>query len=412
MRILQVTDFYWPVIGGLERHVETLALQLAANGHHVAVATLEHPTAPRHETLHGIDVYRMSGWHRVLKPLYQSPERPFHPTVADPGIVHSLRRIIRREQPDIIHAHGWSMHSLLPLLSGHGPRVVVTLHDYGLVCPTKTLFRGTAQCPGPSYRRCLACVRRHYGPLRGPALAAGIALSGHRYGDIDGYISVSSSVERACLTGMRGARSTVIPTLLRDSVFDTVPGERPAFLPRDDGYLLFVGVLAPHKGIGVLLAAYRDLRNPPPLLIIGTPYGISPISYPQGVTLHHRVPHEQVMAAWQHAGVAVVPSCWPEPLPSVLIEAMLSRKAIVASAVGGIPDLVRNDQSALLVPPGDSRALTGALQRLIDDRHLRERLASAARGAAQAYRASRVTTTIERFYQTLLSAPGEAEVGD
>lgn len=404
MRILQLTDFYRPVIGGLERHVETLAHQLAADGHHVAVATLAQPHAPDREVINEIDVYRLRGWHRALMPLYQAVERPFHPPVPDPGIMRSLMEIVRREQPDIIHAHGWIVHSLLPLLRGERPRAVVTLHDYGLVCPNKMLLRQGAHCAGPALWSCLACGCRHYGPIRGPALAAGMALSAPLYRGIDGYISVSTSVEAASRPRMHGSRSAIIPTLLPDAQFDAADTARPAFLPPEDGYLLFVGVLAPYKGIDVLLEAYQTLRDPPPLVIVGTPYGKTRARYPKGVTVHQNIAHEQVMAAWRHAGIAVVPSMWHEPLPSVLLEAMLSRKAIVASDVGGIPDCVRDGESAVLVRPGDSPALMEALQRLIDDRALRERLASAAFADAQLYRASRVAAAIAGLYRSLLSS--------
>lgn len=401
MRVLQITDFYRPVIGGLERHVETLARQLAADGHEVTVATLAHPSAPHYEMIDGIAIHRLRGWHRVLKRLYQAPERPFHPTVPDPGVVHALSTIVHQTRPEVIHAHGWIVHSVLPLLRGKTPRAVVTLHDYGLVCPLKTLLRDGEPCPGPSRRRCLACAGRHYGPIRGPALAAGMEMSAPRYSRIDGYISVSASVERASRPAMRGVASAVISTLIPDTVFDAAPASRPTFLPPEDGYILFVGVLAPHKGLDVLLTAYQNLRNPPPLVLIGTPYGLNHRRYPEGVIVHQYLAHDQVMAAWKHAGIAVVPSLWHDPLPAVLVEAMLSKRAIVASAVGGIPDCVRTEESALLVAPGDSRALAEALQRVIDDGQLRERLAQRAFADAQLYRASAVTAEVVRFYQSL-----------
>src|SRR5579883_2750318 len=118
MRILQVTDSFKPVIGGLERHVETLAQEQARRGHHVAVATLSRAAHPGGEADGAPAVYRLEGWSRILGPFYASPERRLHPTSPDPGLMQQLRRVIAHEHPHIIHAHGWIVYSLLPLMPG------------------------------------------------------------------------------------------------------------------------------------------------------------------------------------------------------------------------------------------------------------------------------------------------------
>ena len=64
MRILMLSEFYPPLIGGTERHVQTLARELVRRGHHVAVATLEHKGSPAFEEDEGVRVYRIGGWHR------------------------------------------------------------------------------------------------------------------------------------------------------------------------------------------------------------------------------------------------------------------------------------------------------------------------------------------------------------
>ena len=71
------------------------------------------------------------------------------------------------------------------------------------------------------------------------------------------------------------------------------------------------------------------------------------------------------MEAFRRCSIAVVPSVWAEPFGIVVIEAMAGKSAVVASDIGGIPEIVRNGVSGLLVPPGDSVALRGALADLI-----------------------------------------------
>ncbi len=85
-----------------------------------------------------------------------------------------------------------------------------------------------------------------------------------------------------------------------------------------------------------------------------------------------------------------------EGLGSVLLDAMQFGLPIVASAVGGIPDIVRDAESGTLVPPGDSAALTEAIVRLYRDRRLRDAMSEAARRRAQNYRPE---IMIERYWQ-------------
>lgn len=413
MRILQLTDFYRPVIGGLERHVEVLAHDLARRGHRVSVATLTNPTAPTRERDGDLSIYRLGGWHRALAPFYQDADRRFHPTAPDPGVIAGLRAVIRRERPDVIHAHGWILYFALPLARRAGAALVVTLHDYGLVCVKKTYMRpGDALCTGAALARCVRCAAEHYGPARSLALTGALHAAGVLHRRVDRYLAVSTAVAEASAPALGRADATlrVIPTFIADSVADRAGGavgERPSFLPPDP-YILFVGVLSAHKGLRVLLAAYEVLPTPrPPLVLIGTPYGSQPASYPPGVTVARNVPHAQVMAAWAHSLLGVVPSVWPDPCPQVAIEAMAAATPIVASATGGLPDLVVDGETGLLAPPGDPAALRDRLQRLIADPGLRARMGAAAAVRARRYRASTVVDAIEREYTEALQAyPG------
>jgi glycosyltransferase involved in cell wall biosynthesis len=76
--------------------------------------------------------------------------------------------------------------------------------------------------------------------------------------------------------------------------------------------------------------------------------------------------------------IAVVPSLWPEPFGMVILEAMRSGCAVVATNHGGAPEIIEDEVSGLLVPPGDAEALAAAIERLVDDETLRRRLGQAA----------------------------------
>jgi glycosyltransferase involved in cell wall biosynthesis len=98
------------------------------------------------------------------------------------------------------------------------------------------------------------------------------------------------------------------------------------------------------------------------------------------------------------ADVYAMPSL-SEGLPLALLEAMFARKAIVASNVGGIPEVVRESESALLAPPGDPERLSLVLQRLLEDRGLRDRLAEAAsRRANERFSVEKMMDSYEQLY--------------
>ena len=157
MRILNLSDFYAPTIGGLERHVETLSREFIAMGHEVDVVTLRVGDRPAHEVRDGVRVHRIRGWSSALAPYYADQERPFHPTVPDPGLVATLRRAVAVLRPDVVHSHSWLQYSYFPLhRRGSGPAHVPMLHDYGLACARKTYqFDGEYWCDGPKLAKCV-----------------------------------------------------------------------------------------------------------------------------------------------------------------------------------------------------------------------------------------------------------------
>jgi glycosyltransferase involved in cell wall biosynthesis len=197
----------------------------------------------------------------------------------------------------------------------------------------------------------------------------------------------------------------VIPNFGDDSA-DGAPD--PGILARlpSTPYILFVGALRPIKGLTQLLEAYRRLVAPPPLVIIGTRHPGAPTVFPSGVTTLHDVPHATVMAAWRGALFGVAPSAWAEPFGLVVEEAMRCGKAMIGTTPGGHADMLVDGETGLLVPAGDIGTLAAAIQRLIDDASLRERLGRAAARRGACYTAERVLPQFEALYEEILARAG------
>lgn len=406
MRILSASDFYPPTVGGLERHVQSLSRELHRRGHGVTVATLRSADQPCARNDAGVAIHPVGSLAgRVLQPFYANTGRPFHPTVPDPVTVRDLRKLIDALDPDIIHARGWIIYSLLAALRRrHRAGVVVTLHDYSLVCPKKTYLRDGHVCDGPQFAKCIRCSSEQYGGTKAALLTSGLHASGKLHERIDHIVAISRAVADASEpeTRRRGVPMSVIPSFIPDDAVEAgVESVRPGFLPPDDGFIMYAGALDQHKGLDQLLDAYSRLDTRAPLLLFG-PRDDVRHDVPEGVHLLHGIPHAEIMASWARCAVAVVPSVWAEPFGQVAVEAMAMGRPVVASAIGGLTDIVQDGESGLLVPPNSPAALADAIGALLADRELAERIGANAAERARQFLVSNVAPIIEQLYCDVL----------
>ncbi|GAB4215674.1 MAG: glycosyltransferase family 4 protein [Roseiflexaceae bacterium] len=409
MRILMLTQFYPPFIGGEERHVRNLSLRLVARGHEVTVATLGGDDLPEFEIDQGVRVYRMRGTMQRMRWLFSDDSRRHAPPFPDPELTLALQRIVARERPQVVHAHNWLVFSYLPLRPLVAAPLVLTVHDQSVVCPKKKLIRGDAICSGPGLTKCINCAGAHYGMAKGlPVIAAHRGMALLERGAVDMFVPVSRAVaEDNKLLGGR-LPVQVIPNFVPDDIGVLAAEPHPllAQLP-GEAFMLFAGAFGRYKGLDVLLRAYARLRDVPPLVIIGyhTPeYPIRTTEFPPGVTVLRDWPHEAVMQAWQRSMLGIVPSTWSEPCPTVAMEAMAVAKPLIATSLGGLTDLVDDGETGLLVPPDDEAALGRAIERLAADPELRARMGQAGLRKVVSFQASAVVERIEQLYRGLVPA--------
>jgi glycosyltransferase involved in cell wall biosynthesis len=148
--------------------------------------------------------------------------------------------------------------------------------------------------------------------------------------------------------------------------------------------ILYAGNLVPSKGVDVLIAAYALLRRQgvscqlkilgegsaePALRADAACRGLDDIAWAPFV------PQDRMPAEYGASTVTVLPTRGiAEGLGLVLVEALAAGSAVVGTPAGGIPEVIHHEETGLLVPDGDAEALAAALQRLLGDRSLRERL--------------------------------------
>ena len=422
LRILLASDHYPPFIGGAHRQTQLLARELHRRGHEVSVATVWHGGLPEEEDDGGVRVFRLKQLRTWFPWFVQDQNQRHQPPFPDPVTVVGLRRVITHLRPDIVHTYGWFSYSSAAALLGTHLPLLVTARDYGYSCATRTLiYRSELLCSGPALHKCLTCATELYGAPKGWVAVLGVWM-GRRLlrRKVSGIHSISAYVQDIVRRDFLGIRNlaqrtsghaiaeAIIPSFREDDA-DRCYSEDPRIqkyverLPSEE-YLLYVGALRRVKGVNQLLAAYKRLASPPPLVLIGTLEVDSPDEFPPGVTVLQDFPHDAVMAAWERCLFGVIPSLWPEPLGSVVYEGMSRGKAVIGTTPGGHTDMIMHGETGLLVPAGDEDALTKAMTELIHHVELRERLGTAARERAKLFTASVAVPQFEQFYQRMLDS--------
>ena len=176
--------------------------------------------------------------------------------------------------------------------------------------------------------------------------------------------------------------------------------ELRAELGLDGDVLVFAGRLGPQKAVGVLLEALGRVSDVT-LVIAGDgperaalERRVAELGLDARVRFLGSVPRETVLRLFRAADASVLPSAW-ENFPHTVVEALAVGCPVIATAVGGVPEVVRDGENGLLVPPGDSAALADAIERFFGDASLRERLRGAAARSVEGYSEEAVFTAIE-----------------
>jgi glycosyltransferase involved in cell wall biosynthesis len=386
VRILHVNKFLYRR-GGAEAYMLDLAELQRADGHLVEFFAMRHPD--NLPSTYG-DAFPSYVEFETTPPTFADKARAAGRLLWSPAAARGITRVLDAFRPDVVHLHN-IYHQLSPSvlrpISQAGVPAVMTLHDYKLVCPTYQLLDRHGICEAciphrfwnPTLRRC------NRGSLAASTLS-GAELTLHTllgaYDAVDRFACPSRFLERK----MRAGR--VYPDRLRwvPNGVDTTSIE-----PKSEagGRALYVGRLAEEKGVDVLLEAIARTRQLGADIVGDGPARASLEGLAASVGVRDRVRFlgrfaaSDVHRAMRAASVVVVPSRWHENMPITILESFAAGVPVVASALGGIPELIDEGRDGVLVPPDEPTALADALRSVMSDPERAFEMGKAARTKAE-----------------------------
>jgi glycosyltransferase involved in cell wall biosynthesis len=317
-----------------------------------------------------------------------------------PDAVAEVRRRVHHFKPDIIHCHNlfpWLSPAVLRAVDGTVP-IVMTIHNYRLLCLPGTFVRGGRTCedclgrllwPGVVHR----CYQKSF--AASAALATSLSLH-KRIGSFDRvrlFIAISNFVRRIHVDiGMAGDKITVKPHFAWPLQRREGPGN----------HFLYLGRLSPEKGVTTLVKAWAQVDGK--LLIVGDGPESGSIRALAGrnVDVIGTLQPADVPAVLRGARALLVPSISHEGAGKVVLEAYAAGVPALVSKAGGLPEVVVDGVTGLVVPLGDARAWARAVDRLFEDSES-ERMGQAAWELwSELYTPEEGLNNLERAYRRAL----------
>ena len=276
-------------------------------------------------------------------------------------------------QPDILHVHNF-FPSISPAIffaaRTYGVPVVQTLHNYRLLCANATLFRDGQPCEDCIVQRSFVPGVRHacYRGSRAGSAIVGASTSVHSAlgtwkNRIDRYIALTQfGAQKLGNDRIPMEKIRIKPNFVSDQGYGHGQG----------GFALYVGRLSPEKGVETILAADRLGHLPFPVHIVGDGPLLAEVERacvrPASRLVYlGRMARSQVAEQMKRATVLLVPSLWYEGFPMAMVEALSFGLPIIASRIGGLPEIVQDGHTGLLFEPGNPSALLQVLGSFLGD---------------------------------------------
>jgi glycosyltransferase involved in cell wall biosynthesis len=410
-RVLMVSNFLPPqVLGGAELMAWQQLVGLASRGHTVCALTADWRDlglSPASVDGNGPPVTRV--------PMASKRRRPGRDTGSDPQFEQALAQLLATFQPDIVHFQNMSGLPLrLPrMVHERGVRLVATLHDKWGICPKSTLLKpDLSVCQGARAVACIRCLgKRSAFVTRQVQIALRNRRIRRQLSMFDRLFAPSQyQSDSYVAAGYQASRCRLLPYGIDIGRFHGAGPPRAQ--PTRPLQLAYLGNLNPHKGAGVLLDALALWPRETVCLVM---YGH--VDSGQRRWLDEQLARPELAGRVEHRGhlsptrlpdalagcdAVAVPSIWPETSSITGMEAMAAHRPVIASRIGGIPEIVDHGQNGLLVAPRDPRSLADAIGFAAQDRERIARFGAEAGKKAKSWSLEIHLDRLENLYEELL----------
>ncbi len=336
-------------------------------------------------------------------------------TISSDDSRRQVLEVLQREEPEVVHIHNTFMMispSIYSACREAGVPVVQTLHNYRLLCPAANFFRDGHVCEECEHHGVWRGVR--YGCYRGSRLATAtvaVMLTVHRQEhtytkSIDRFIALSNFARGKFIAGgLPGERIDVKPNFVEPD-----PGERT----QGGGYAVFVGRLSEEKGLETLVAAWAQLGNRVPLVIVGdgpVGEGLKKLAEEKGITsidFRGRVPRSEAQEIVKGSSFMILPSECYENFPMGMVEAFACGVPVIASRLGALQELVDDGRTGLHFSPGSPQELAEKIEwAWSHPERLREMGKEARREFENRYTAEKNYSMLMNIYKSVIAQPQE-----
>ncbi len=370
MKILQVNKFYYPK-DGVSNYLLGLESKLKDLGHEVRIFAMDSPKnipSPDQKYFVSYVSFDKGGLMNNLRAL----GRIFYSFEAK----RKFQALINDFHPDIIHIHN-IYHQISPSILSVARRekipVVMHLHDYKLICPNYKLFTHgeiCERCRGSKYYNCFLnkCVKDSY--LK--SLAATLEMYFHHNiwhiyeKAIKLFIAPSYFMKETCVRfGWPEKKIIVLHNFFNDQINNV------AIKPQSElsDYLLYYGRISEEKGVSVLIEALSQTSQKLKIAGEGPDEAklrdlvtklklderVSFLGFKTGVDLENLI---------NDAKAIIIPSVWYENMPLNMLESLARHKIVIASRIGGMPEIISDGKNGLLFSPGNVNELAEKINAL------------------------------------------------
>lgn len=384
MKILLINKYHYSRDGGTRAYFD-LAKILIAHGHEVAFFSMKHPmNEPSEFSDFFVDNIDYRDDNLSWKDKVTATLNIFYNFKAK----RKLSLLLKKFKPDIAHLHV-IYHQLSPsiidTLKKNKIPMVMTLHDYKLICPNYNLLvRGKIweRSRPDKYYRCFfdRCVKDSY--LK--SLVCTIEAYLHKFLRIYSKVNLFISPSRFLIAKFREfdfkKEIVYLPNPFLPEKNTTAVSLQSRGGDCEGAYILYYGRLSEEKGVADLLRAYGLLKAKTSLYIVGTG--------PQEIELKNIVAREKISRVeffgyrtgaelWRlvsGATAVIMPSKWYENAPYIVVEAMALKKIVIAAAIGGLTELISDGVNGFLFEPGNVEDLQKKIKYVLAHPELSESL--------------------------------------